>query len=174
MGLVGKNIVRFVGLILLQILLIRNVEFGFLNNYIYLALYTSFLLTFPLNVNKYFVVIVALFLGLSIDMFENTYGLNASACVFMAFVRPSILKRFQTDSPIEDIQELTIYNEDKQKYAIYSFVLIFCYYLWFFLLEEFSIFKIPVILLKTIISTGISTLLILLGQLLLIRKPKTH
>lgn len=174
MNLVLVNIVRFIGLIFLQIFVVNQMSLGFLTPYISLVIYISFLLTFPVNVSRYILLLVALVLGITIDMFQNTGGIHASSCVFLAFVRPFLLSRLQSDSPIDDIQELNVYTEDLQKYTMYCLILAFCFFFWLFLLEEFSFGRIPLITLKALLSSVMSTFLIILGQYLLIRKPKTN
>ena len=174
MRLIVKNIVRFIALVFLQIFVVNQMNLGFLNPYISIVIYISFLFTFPVNISKYILLIVALFLGLSIDMFQNTGGIHASACVFLAFVRPFLLIRLQSDSPIDEIQELSVYTEDLQKYIVYCMLLAFFFFMWLFLLEEFNFGRIPLIFLKAILSSVVSTALIILGQYLLIRKPKNQ
>jgi hypothetical protein len=151
---------------------INNIELGFLASYISPVIYISFLFTLPINISKYVVLILAFFLGLTLDVFQDTYGIHASACVFLALIRPRLLESFSSDS-IEKANELTIFTEDRQKYITYIFILTFMFFIWLFILEEFSFTKIPLIVLKTILSSVISTILILLGQLLLFQKP-TH
>ena len=172
MRLLLINIIRFSVLVFLQIFVVNQMSLGFLNPYISIVVYISFLFTFPVNISKYILLLVALFLGLAVDMFQNTGGIHASACIFLAFVRPFLLRRLQSDSPIDDIQELNVYTEDLQKYIMYCFLLAFSFFTWLFLLEEFSLGRIPLIILKAILSSIVSTSLIILGQFLLIRKPK--
>ncbi|MEN8928301.1 MAG: hypothetical protein ABF242_08100 [Flavobacteriales bacterium] len=172
MKLIIINIIRFALLIFLQIFVVNQIGFGFMTPYISVVVYISFLLTFPVNISKYILLVVALVLGLTIDMFQNTGGIHASACLFMAFARPFLLRRLQSDSPIEEIEELTVYTEDLQKYLTYSLLLSFLFFVWLFLLEEFSFTRMPLIILKAVLSSIMSTSLIILGQFLLIRKPK--
>ncbi len=172
MNLIGANIFRFVGLILLQVFVVNQIDLGFLNPYISLAVYVSFLLTFSTKISKYVTMLVALLLGLSIDMFLNTEGIHASACLFLALVRPYLLRRIQTANPLENVQELTVYTEDIQKYALYSVLLLGAFFFWLFLIEEFSLLALPLILVKTVSSTIFTALLIIIGQYLLYRKPK--
>jgi rod shape-determining protein MreD len=172
MRLILLNIFRFTGLIFLQIFVVNQMNLGFLNPYISIVVYISFLITFPVNISKYILLLVALILGLTIDMFQNTGGIHASACVFLAFVRPFLLSRIQSDNPIDDIQELNVYTEDLQKYIMYCFILSFFFFIGLFLFEEFSFGRIPLIALKAILSSTVSTSLIILGQYLFIRKPK--
>jgi len=172
MNLISANIFRFVGLILLQVFVVNQIDLGFLNSYISLAVYVSFLLTFSTNISKYVTMLVALLLGLSIDMFLNTDGIHASACLFLALVRPYLLRRIQTANPLENVQELTVYTEDIQKYSLYSVLLLGAFFFWLFLIEEFSLHALPLILVKTVLSTIFTALLIIIGQYLLYRKLK--
>lgn len=172
MNLIGANIFRFIGLILLQVFVVNQIDLGFLNSHISLAVYVSFLLTFSTKISKYITMLVALLLGLSIDLFLNTEGIHASACLFLALVRPYLLRRIQTANPLENVQELTVYTEDIQKYALYSVLLLGAFFFWLFLIEEFSLLALPLILVKTVLSTIFTALLIIIGQYLLYRKPK--
>ena len=168
MRLLIINIVRFIFLILIQINVFNNIELGFLSSYISSIIYISFIFTLPVNISKYGVLIIAFLLGLSLDVFQDTYGIHASACVFLALIRPRLLEVFNSES-IDKAKELTIFSVDRQKYITYVFLLTISFFLWLFLLEEFSFSRIPLILIKTVLSTVISTLLIIIGQILLFR-----
>ena len=111
-------------------------------------------------------------LGLSFDLFMNTGGIHASACVTMAFARPALLIRLQSESPMDETKELTVFTENSQKYILYTFLLSFVFFFWLFLLEEFSFRTIHVIVLKSFLSSFFSSIIIILGQYLLFRKPK--
>lgn len=174
MRIIGLNIVRFIFLIALQLLVVNQIGLGFLSSYISITVYMSFLFTFPVKISKYLLLVVSLLLGLTIDMFQNTDGIHASACLFMAYVRPFILNRIQSESPMEEIHELTIYREDAQKYILYCLLMSLSFFFWLFLLEEFSISKLPLVLVKTLLSGVFSALFIVIGQFLLFKKPKNH
>ena len=87
MRLILLNIFRFTGLIFLQIFVVNQMNLGFLNPYISIVVYISFLITFPVNISKYILLLVALILGLTVDMFQNTGGIHASACVFFSLCK---------------------------------------------------------------------------------------
>ncbi|MGB1040240.1 MAG: rod shape-determining protein MreD [Flavobacteriales bacterium] len=173
MRMIFLNIGRFLLLVLLQVFVINQMDLGFLNSYISIAIYISFILSFPVKASNYLLLLISFLLGLTIDLFMDTGGIHASACLTMAFLRPYLLRRLQTESPMDETTELTVYTEDLQKYVTYCLILVFCFFFWLFLLEEFSFSKIPLIILKTLISSVLSTILIILGQYLLFRKPKS-
>lgn len=90
----------FIGLVLLQVLILNNVYIGgyatpFL--YIYLILKTQS--DTPRNTQ----MLWAFFLGLIVDVFSDTLGMNAAATVFLAFVRPKFQQLFTPRETLEAI-----------------------------------------------------------------------
>lgn len=86
-----RNTFRFVALLLVQVLLIKNVELGrFINPFIYVL----FIICLPFETPKPLLLIFAFIMGISVDMFYDTLGMHAFASVFMAFCRPRVFKFF--------------------------------------------------------------------------------
>src|ERR1700739_3319163 len=79
-----KNIGRFIILVLLQVLIVKNINLG---RYFIFFPYVLFILLLPFNTPKPLVLFASFVLGLCIDAFYNTQGMHASACVLMAFAR---------------------------------------------------------------------------------------
>lgn len=94
------RILWFVGLVLLQVLILNNIH---LAGYATPFLYTYFILKFPSSVSRNELLLWAFFLGLIIDIFSNTPGINASATVLMAFVRPPLLTLFTPRDSFDNI-----------------------------------------------------------------------
>ena len=83
------NIVRFVVLVFLQVLLLNNVNLaGYINPYLYIL----FIILYPLDGNKGLLIFLSFLLGLCIDIFEDSGGVHAAACAFIAYIRPVVLK----------------------------------------------------------------------------------
>jgi rod shape-determining protein MreD len=86
-----KNILIFIAAVMLQVFVLDNINLGgYLNPYFYVI----FLLLLPFETPKWAVLILAFFLGFTIDIFNHTYGMHAAASVFMGFLRPFALKAF--------------------------------------------------------------------------------
>ena len=84
-----KYAIIFVVLVLIQVLFLNQVQFsGFVNPYIYIL----FIMLLPLKAPRYAILIGAFLLGLSVDIFSNTLGIHAFASVFIAYVRPVIIR----------------------------------------------------------------------------------
>ena len=91
----------FVGLVLLQVLVLNHVHVG---EYATPFLYSYFLLTLEASTSRVQVLLWGFFLGLSIDVFGNTPGLNASAATFLALVRNPLLRSQTVRDLAEDFR----------------------------------------------------------------------
>jgi len=81
----------FVGLLLVQVLILNNVHMeGFATPFVYIYL----MIKFASDTGRKEQMLWAFALGLSVDMFADTPGMNASASVLLAFVRPFFLRLF--------------------------------------------------------------------------------
>ena len=79
----------FIGLVLLQVLILNNVHIaGYATPFLYIYLILKFESDTPRNA----LMLWAFFLGLAVDVFSDTPGMNAAATVLLAFLRPTFLK----------------------------------------------------------------------------------
>ena len=78
----------FIGLVLLQVLILNNVHIaGYATPFLYIYLILKFESDTPRNA----LMLWAFFLGLAVDVFSDTPGMNAAATVLLAFLRPTFL-----------------------------------------------------------------------------------
>ena len=122
--------------------------------------YIYFIIRLPINLSVNWAMTLAFLLGLTIDIFSNTQGMNALACVVAAALhRPVFSLYFAREddlaNPIPSIQTLGfgIYI----KYLL-SMVLLFCILL--FSIQAFTLHNLQTTLLRIAASTILSTLLI--------------
>ena len=74
----------FIGLVLLQVLILNNVHIaGYATPFLYIYLILKFESDTPRNA----LMLWAFFLGLAVDVFSDTPGMNAAATVLLAFLR---------------------------------------------------------------------------------------
>jgi rod shape-determining protein MreD len=159
------NIVRFIILVLLQVLLLNNINFlGYVNPY----LYVMFLVLYPFNTPQSLFLVVAFLLGLSIDTFEDSGGINAAACLFIAYIRPAIL-RFSFGVSY-DYHSVKFYNTPMEVRLGYILIIVVLHHLVLFTLEMFSFSHILLILKKTLFSSVFTTILVLVSLTLF--KPR--
>jgi rod shape-determining protein MreD len=82
-------VLRFVGLVVLQALLVDNVNLG---SYINPFPYIYFILLLPVNTGRLLMLLIGFALGLTMDTFSDTGGIHTAACTLIAFYRPFLLK----------------------------------------------------------------------------------
>ncbi len=150
----SSNIVRFFVLILIQVLIGNHINFlGYVNPYIYIL----FVTLFPVKNNRALFLFLSFLLGLTIDLFTDSGGVHAASCVFIAYVRPVILK-FSFGMQYEH-QTMRFNAVEFGSKLTYIALITLIHHLILFYLEIFSISKIILILQKTLFS-GIFTILL--------------
>lgn len=165
--IIGRNIVRFVFLILLQVWVLNNVQFsGFVNPYMYVL----FILLLPFETPKALVLVLAFLMGLSIDMFTDTIGMHASALVLTAFIRPFLLKMIAPRDGYEIGSFPRIFYYGFVWFLKYAFILVLIHHLFLFTIEVFNFHNYHLVLWRTILSAALSTVLIVVSQYVIFRK----
>jgi hypothetical protein len=83
------NIFRFILLLAVQIVIFNNMNFlGYISPFPYIL----FIILFPVNGNKYGLLVASFLLGYIMDMFSNSGGIHAISCLVLAYYRPYIFK----------------------------------------------------------------------------------
>jgi rod shape-determining protein MreD len=147
-NIVVTNSIRFIILLLGQIVIFNNIN---LLGYIVPYTYTIYIIVFPTKNNRMVLLITAFLLGLLIDMFLDSGGIHAGACVFLAYVRPIFLKfSFGT---LYDHQTIKFGNMEIMSITAYVALATIFHHLILFSLEIFNISQILLILKKTLFSS---------------------
>lgn len=164
-----RNIIRFVLLILVQVLIIKNIELGrFINPFIYVL----FIIVLPFETPKWLLLLSAFILGISIDMFYDTAGMHAAATVFMAYIRPGVLKLFSPSDGYEFGTQPTVQYLGIPWFLSYSAILVSLHHLLLFYLEIFRFSEFFSTFFRVIVSSVFTLLLITVIQYLFNRKSE--
>lgn len=159
------NIVRFISLVLVQVLILDHINFlGYINPY----LYPLFILVFPLTGNKGLLIFLSFILGLSIDMFSDSGGIHAAASVFIAWIRPVVLK--YSFGVSYQLNTLKISTAPLSKQIVYIISMVLFHHLVLFSMEIFNASHILLILKSTLFSGIFSVVLMVCSILLFSRK----
>lgn len=160
-------ILRFVVLVFVQVLILNNINFlGFINPYLYIL----FIMLFPVRNNRTAIVFISFLLGLCIDIFSDSGGVHAAACVFVAYIRPTFLKfSFGT---VYDYQTIKFNQTELSTRLTYFSLITVVHHFILFSLEVFNISKIILILQKTFFSSIFTILLCFLITILFSNKRK--
>lgn len=158
------NTVRFILLVFLQVFLLNNINLGgYINPYVYIL----FIMLYPSDGNQFLLIFLSFLLGLSVDIFEDSGGVHAAACVFVAYLRPAILKYSFGISYEYNVVRLN--KAAPTERIIYVGSIIFIHHFIMFALEIFS-FDHLLLLLKSTLFSGVFTLILILGSLILFTK----
>jgi len=164
---VSTNIARFITLILAQVLVFNNINFlGYINPYIYIL----FIMLFPIKNNRLLFLSLSFLLGLTVDLFSDSGGVHAAACVTIAYIRPVLLKF--SFGMIYEHQTIKFSSTDFGQRLTYYSIIIFIHHLILFSLEIFNSSKIILILKKSLFSSIFTLILCLLITILFSKKPK--
>lgn len=164
-----KNTVRFVLLVLLQVLIVQNIRLG---SYIILFPYILFILLLPFETPKLLVMLIAFVTGLTIDLFYDTAGMHAAVCTFIGFIRFFILKLLAPREGYDAGLAPTIQSMGSVWFITYSASIIFIHHLLFFYLEIFRFSEFFSTLLRVILSTIGTFVFVYVIQFLFYRTSK--
>lgn len=150
------HISRFILLVLLQVLIFNHVNFiGYINPYVYIL----FIVLYPISNNRQLFIFLSFLLGLTVDIFSDSGGIHAAACVTIAYARPLFLK-FSFGTSYE-YQTLRISNSEMGQRISYFTTIILLHHIVLFSLEVFNTYNILLIIKKSLFS-GIFTLIMCL------------
>lgn len=132
-----ENMVWFVGLVLLQVLVLNHVHIlGYATPFFFIY----FLLRYDSGVGRSTLMLWGFFLGLFVDIFCNTPGINAATATLMAFTREPII-RLVTLKEMEEDFAPSILSMGFSSYFKYVLIctLLFCCVVE--MMETFSFFN---------------------------------
>lgn len=162
----GKYVVMFVVLVLVQVLILNNIQFsGLINPYIYIL----FVMLLPFTIQGYFLLGLSFLLGISIDIFTNTPGMHAGATVLLGFVRPGIARLISSREIIEKGNTPNMAQLGFASFIKYTILAVLVHHLFLFYAEAFSIGGFFETFVRYILSSIFSIVIILASQFLIFK-----
>jgi rod shape-determining protein MreD len=143
-----ENSARFILLVAAQVLIFNRIDlFGYINPFPYIL----FIILYPVNGNKSGLLLASFFLGILMDMFCNSGGVHAAACIVLAYFRPSIFKfSFGLSYEYQTVKLNDILTPERFSFILIAVVI---HHSVLFILEVFKISLLIDILLRTVLST---------------------
>jgi rod shape-determining protein MreD len=167
--MVGRNVIRFIIILLLQVLVFNHIH---VSGYVYPAFYVYFIMLLPFETAGWLLLASAFMMGLGVDLFTNSLGLNTAAAVFTAFIRPGVIRLLKSKKEYEPGIVPGIAHLGFRWFFFYSVILIFLHHGVLFFLEIFSVAD-PVQTLHRITASSIATIiLVLFAQFLFYKQDK--
>ena len=167
--LIANNILRFIVLMLAQVLVFNNVNLsGFAIPYIYIL----FVLMLPTNIGRIPMLLLAFAAGLTEDIFCNMLGFHTFACVLVAMCRILMADRILTCNEEVVISTPSIYSVKTQYFVAYLLILTSLFNFTLFALELFDSHGFWKLILVTLLSTLLTSTLVVLMQMIFIKHER--
>lgn len=147
----------FLGLVLLQVLVLNQMHFG---GYATPFFYIYFILKFNSGVGRNNLMLWAFAIGLTIDMFGNTQGMNAATATFLAFFRAPLI-RLVTFCDMDEGFRPGVKSMGFSSFLRYTLLASALFCLFLLLIDTFSFFH-PVELFFKVLTSTLSTSLCVL------------
>ncbi|MEM9855758.1 MAG: Rod shape-determining protein MreD [Bacteroidota bacterium] len=144
------HIVAFFGYLLLQVLLLRNF---FLFDSAFCLAYIGFLLLLPIETSVLWLLLLGFTLGLSVDIFYDSLGIHASACVFIMFVRNYWINLLTPQGGYDLGAVPSLALDGWQWFVSYALPLVFLHHLVLFYVEAGGFHLFAFTLMKVLAST---------------------
>jgi rod shape-determining protein MreD len=151
---------QLIGLGLLQVLILNRISlFGYVTPLFYIWM----IIRFDTSMNRTAVLLWAFFLGLSIDLFSGTPGLNAASATFIAMLQPAIVKLFvQLDR--HDVLIPCSATMGGRSFAGYLLLMITLHHTCYFILRSIPLGDWTVLVLKIVFSTLMTFILMIVTE----------
>jgi hypothetical protein len=165
----GKNIARFVFLVLFQVLVLNHINLGgYINPYFYIY----FILLLPFATPKWMLLLSGFAIGIAVDIFTHTLGLNAAACVLMAFARPFVIERISTGNEYQIGEQPSLRFQDLRWFSYYTVVLVMLHHFTLFYLEAFRFREFFSTFFRFLLSSLFTIVLVFVSEYLFYNRKK--
>lgn len=145
-----------------QIFILNNIYLsGYINPYYYII----FIFLMPSKSNKLFLLLLSLILGLTIDIFSQTHGAHACACLLICYIKFAFGGKKEENEESINISKIPIID-----FIRFILPLTILHHFTLFFLERFSIGEIIPVIVLTISSTFFTVLLLIIHKILMPKK----
>ena len=156
----------FVSLVLIQVLLLNHIQLG---GYLIPYMYVLFILLLPVSTPGYLLILFAFIYGFVIDLFSNSPGIHSSATLFMSIFRAPLIKSISIkEENTNDYPGLKQYGF--RWFFTYSLIMVVIHHIFLFFIEMFSFHDFLSTLLRSLLSSAFSVLIIILSQFIVFRE----
>lgn len=159
-----KQLFIFIVFVGLHVLWVRNFVFY---DVAFCFLYLAFVINLPLSIPIPALLFTGFCTGLMVDLFYDTTGEQAAACLAILFLRPNIIMLLTPLGGYDENMDLSIGTMGIRWYAVYVLIMVFIHSFIFFLLEAGGFSYFYWTLLKVFASTLFTSFMIITLQYLL-------
>lgn len=168
-----RNLISYTFLVvilaLIQILFLKNLAlFGVAFCFLYLVA----ILSFPIQIQHFALILISFGIGLTIDVFYDTLGIHAAAATLLAFLRPYWIKVMRPNGGYDENAKPTLPDMGLGWFLSYSLPLVFAFSLVFFIADQWGTGEFLSVLNKSIFSTLFTIILAIIIQLLFYKRRR--
>ena len=153
-----KYALMFLALVLVQVVVFNHIC---LFNVAVPMVFFYLIIRLPITLSINWVLTIGFFLGLIVDIFSDTYGMNALACTIEAMLRRPILRLYVPREEDLTRPEPSMYSLGTSAYLKYLLTMTLLYCTLIFLIEAFTFFNPIQLGLRIVTSTMLSMVLML-------------
>jgi hypothetical protein len=146
-----------------QVLILKNIV---LFNTAFCFLYVAYLFFLPVDSNPLLLMLAGFLLGLTVDVFYDSLGLHAFACVFVMYTRNYWLSSITPQGGYDINDTPSISAHGMQWFLVYTIPLVFMHHAVLFYIEAGGFGMFWFTLWKVITSTIFTTIVTLIVQYL--------
>jgi hypothetical protein len=161
MGTIIGQLFSFIFFMAAQVFFVRNLS---LFGYAFCFVYVAFLLLLPFETSLVLLLIISFATGLTVDVFYDTLGIHAAACVWLAFLRPTVIKLITPRGDLDEGMRLSLKSMGAPWFLSYAITLLFVHHAFLFFLEAATLSLAIPVLIKTVCSTAFSLVVIVILQ----------
>ena len=152
-----KQIGRYGIVMLLQVLLFNQLQlFGVCHPYIYVMCLLMMPITLPRSVD----MLIGAAAGIAMDVFCNSLGIHAAACILVMFIRPHLLGAVVNDKERLN-EQISLHALGTEAFVKYAVILVLLHHLTVFTLGAWNWAHCLLVLTETGVSSLITVLCIL-------------
>ncbi|MCK9164202.1 MAG: rod shape-determining protein MreD [Bacteroidales bacterium] len=160
---------HFILIAAFQVFVLNGMHFvGYINPLIYVW----FILMLPTNTPKWAVLMLSFSMGFVVDMFSGYIGLHCAVLTFIGFIRPIFINVFFSGKEIESNLRPSIAEMGLSNFLPYLAILVFIHHFFYFTFEIFSFVEIFRTLLRIVLSSISTILIILLFDFIFFKQKK--
>ena len=161
------NFLIFIVVLVLQVFVLNNVS---VYNTGFPMIYPIVILLIPVTQPIWLVLILCFLTGLSVDFLEDSGGLHAAATTFMGFARIFVLNRLEPQAGYTKEDRPSLSKFGPRWFVLYYLILILCHHFSYYLIEEGNLYHMGIVVLKGLISTILSFILMFAINIFVIRR----
>lgn len=155
-----RNILKFVVLLLVQLILLNHIH---ILGYISPIVIAYMTMNFRRGCSRISLLLWGFAIGLVYDVFSNTMGIGMASCTLLGMIQPILLKLFTPRDAADDL-EPSMRTLGARRYTLYALFSMLIFHTVFYLLDALTLSNLMLTACAIGIGTASAFLLIIIAQ----------